>query len=315
MILVIGEALVDVVIPSAASHAAEAITRPGGSPANVAIGLGRLGHAVSLVTALGDDEHGSLVRDHLAASEVAVIAQPIARTASATATLDEHGSATYVFDIDWELGDVAAEDLVGLGGLAVPWVHVGSIAMTLDPGASVARSIAAALRPSAVVSYDPNCRPMIMSERDAALAVIEEQVAQSDLVKLSDEDAEWLFPGQSLDEVARRWLALGPQVVMATRGGDGASAWIADGAGEAGAADAIERLDVAADAGTGPIVDTVGAGDSFMGAVISHLSEQAPSARFSPAAVRDALALAARIARRTCERVGADPPWAGELQR
>ena len=124
-ILVVGEALVDVV------PGPDGTTRdhPGGSPANVAITLGRLGRDVRLVTLLGDDPRGDAVRAWLEASGVTVLAGPTGsgRTSTAAVTLDESGAATYDFDLDWHLQSVPDEPCDVL--------HVGSIATVLDPGA------------------------------------------------------------------------------------------------------------------------------------------------------------------------------------
>lgn len=291
MILVIGEALVDVVTSPQGTT-----VRPGGSPTNVAVGLGRLGFDVQLVTALGPDEYGELVRAHLEASNVAVHASPLAQTSVACASLDGSGAASYDFALRWELTGVER---------VIPkpsWLHVGSIAVTLAPGSEQLAALVNAHAGAAVVSYDPNCRPQLMGDPQAVLPVIERQVAASELVKLSNEDAEWLFPAKSLDEVASRWLSLGVRAVVVTKGAEGASAWTAD-----------NSVSVAAESAGLPIRDTVGAGDSFMAALIARLSVVQSESRYTEEALGGALEFASRVARMTCERVGADPPWSAEL--
>jgi fructokinase len=290
--LVVGEALVDVVTQAGGGSE----ERPGGSPANVAVGLGRLGHEVQLLTALGDDDRGALVRAHLKDSGVDVASAALPATAVAIAQLDEQGRAEYAFDIAWDLAGAAEP-------VAADWLHVGSLAVALDPGASQVAELVAGHSGRAVVSYDPNCRPLLMGDVGRALARVEDVVRQADLVKLSDEDAAWLLPGLTLEELAARWLALGPSLVVVTRGAEGARAWTAEG-----------DLEVAVPAG-GPVVDTVGAGDAFMAGLLSSFATCSRTRLRSAGQerVREALVHASTIARRTCERAGADPPWHADL--
>lgn len=283
----VGESLVDVVTTADGSTS----EHPGGSPMNVAVGLGRLGHQVQLLTALGADDRGNRVADHVRASHVEVLAAPLRQTSVARAQLDAEGVATYAFELVW--------DLRGAPEPTSPtWLHVGSLGVTQEPGAAAVADLVT--RTDAVVSYDPNCRPLLMGSPAEARQRIEEQVSRSDVVKLSDEDAAWLFPEQPHDELARRWLALGPAVVVMTLGPHGSQAWTA------------RHTTRAAAAPGGPVVDTVGAGDAFMAGLLSGLHDQ--DLRALDAVQLDAaLDLAGRVARRTCERAGADPPWARGL--
>ena len=242
--LVIGEALVDVVVRQDGSTDAH----PGGSPANVAIGLGRLGRDVELLAYLADDANGSLVLEHLAASQVGLATGSLdaPRTSVATARLDASGAASYEFDLTWAVSTSAAPRPRPLV------VHTGSIAAVLSPGAESVARIVSELRPHATVTYDPNARPTLMGDPGAARTTIEKMVALADVVKVSDEDLEWLSDGE-VDSVARGWLALGPALVVVTRGGSGATAFLSDGRELFVAAPRVE------------VADTVGAGDSFMG--------------------------------------------------
>lgn len=268
----VGESLVDVIVEQDGRRT----ERAGGSPANVAVGLARLGRRVQLLTALGDDAHGALLREHLA--EVEVTAARLARTSTALARLDETGSATYEFDIDWDLGDASAEG---------PWLHLGSIATVLRPGADAVLALA---RQAATVSFDPNCRPDI-APRD--LSRVEQLAALSTVIKLSDEDLAWLYPDTPFEDVAERWLAGRAELVVLTRGAEGADAVSKRG-----------RLHVPSADG-GPVVDTVGAGDAFMAGLLDGLLRDLSH--------QQALERAAVVARRTCERPGADPPRAEDL--
>lgn len=300
--LVVGEALVDVVLHPDGSRT----EHPGGSPANVAIGLARLGRRADLLTWLADDVHGDLVRRHLAESGVHVLtgSPTPARTSVATATLDPQGAATYAFDLEWALPSSWAEDdddpLV---------VHTGSIAAVLPPGGPATVELVESRRATSTVTYDPNLRPALMGDPATVLPVVERLVRAADVVKVSDEDLAWLLPGVAPAEVAEQWCGLGPALVVVTHGGEGAFAVTARGA----------RLTVPAPRVT--VADTVGAGDSFMGGLVDGLW----SAGLLGADRRDALhdvdgetvvavlARCARIAAITVSRSGANPPWSSEL--
>jgi fructokinase len=298
--LVVGEALVDVVrAPDGAVTA-----HPGGSPANVALGLGRLGRDVSLLSCLGDDDNGKAIAQHLTASGVRVeeASWGAERTSVATATLDASGAASYDFDLRWDL----PSDAYAMGEPLV--VHTGSIAAVLDPGAGAVLAVAEAARQTATITYEPNARPSLMGEPASARAKVERMIGLADVVKVSDEDIAWLT-GVSPEEIAPAWIELGPSLLVVTRGGEGASAWTRNGV----------RIDISAPRVT--VVDTVGAGDSFMGGLIDGLWEAGLLGADRRAelenAPRDAferiLARCTRIAAITVSRAGANPPWSTEL--
>ncbi|WP_245976913.1 carbohydrate kinase family protein [Cryobacterium soli] len=295
-VLVVGEALVDLVQRADGSrHEA-----PGGSPANVALTLGRLGRHPQLLTHLGDDDRGRLVRGWLEESHVRVTASAAGSTSTATAVLDATGAASYEFDLAWSVD----ASLVGAADL----VHIGSIATVIEPGASEVARLVSDRRATATISFDPNVRPALIDDADAARARVEQLVRLADVVKVSDEDLRWLQPDLSLAEAAADWLAAGPSVVVVTLGGSGAFALTAAG-----------RVSIVAPLVT--VVDTVGAGDTFMGALIDGLLE----ADLVGADRRDALrelplGLLEQIMRRsadaaaiTVSRPGADPPTRAEL--
>ena len=298
-ILVVGEALIDVV-PEAGGTPRDL---PGGSPANVALTLGRLQRDVRLVTLLGDDERGALVRTWLAASNVTVLAQPTGsgRTSSAEVTLDDSGAASYVFDLDWDLPAVPEESCDVL--------HVGSIATVLDPGADAVLEAVRTHRGRALVSLDPNARPNITPDRTGPVARVEELVALSDLVKVSDEDLDWLHPGHDPVDTATRWAAAGPGLVVVTRGGEGAVAVRHDGT-------TLEVPGVPV-----RVADTVGAGDTFSGVLVDalvalgvHGADAAEALRaLSDRDVLGVVTTAAIGAAINVSRPGADPPSRAEL--
>lgn len=300
--LVIGEALVDVV-----EHAdGRREEHPGGSPANVALGLARLGRAVDLLTWLAPDDYGTRVTSHLEASGVHVITGdrfPVA-TPVAMARLDERGQASYEFDLTWDLPAAWPGDDV-----APLVVHTGSIATTLTPGGPAVLREVTARRATSTVTYDPNARPALMGTSEQALPVVDAFVAVADVVKASEDDLLWLHPGEEPDDVALRWARSGPAVVVVTQGEHGAFAATAGGA----------RLQVPAVPVT--VADTVGAGDSFMAGLIDGLwaegllgAENREALRaIDEDALRRVLDRCIRIAAITVSRAGANPPRRAEL--
>ncbi|WP_369371399.1 carbohydrate kinase [Promicromonospora sp. Populi] len=251
-VLAVGEALVDGVHRPDGSSA----ELPGGSVANVALTLGRLGREVRLATWLGRDARGDLVRDWLAESGVALVegSDGAERTSTAVATLDDGGSASYEFDLTWQVPAAAA---AGAETLAV---HAGSIAAMLEPGAAEVSMLLDGARSTSTITYDPNARPAIMGPAEEVRPRVEALVQLSDVVKVSDEDLGWLYPGTDPLTVARDWQAGTPALVVVTLGGEGAVA-----VSDAGVVEVVApRVEV---------VDTVEAGDSFMGALIDGLWE------------------------------------------
>jgi len=298
-VLVVGEALVDIVERLDGSSA----EHPGGSPANVALGLARLGRSVHLLTRIGDDDRGRAIRAHLVASGVHLVEGSITaqRTSTATAHIDALGVATYEFDLDWRLE--TRPDLARFRGL-----HAGSIAAFLAPGGDAVLDLIRAASGRLTVTYDPNVRPRLMGDAGSARDRVERIAAQADLVKVSDEDLAWLTPGEDPLEVARAWQAAGPAVVVVTRGNRGALAASRAGVVEVAAPDVT-------------VVDTVGAGDAFMSGLIDYLAGADLLGAPRSAALRDIeltsveemIAYAARVAAITCSRAGADPPTRAEL--
>jgi fructokinase len=292
--LVVGEALVDVtrrVDGTVAEH-------PGGSPLNVAVTLARLGVPTCLAAQVGDDRLGALVRAHLEASGVTLLdVGGSGPTASATATLDADGAATYDFDLRWDpasLPDPAGFDVV----------HVGSIGSWTAPGAAAVAALAGQAQAAGVpVAFDPNVRPSLTPERDVLREHVLGLAALSRFVKLSDEDAAVLLPPDADPEAALDLLAAeGARLVALTRGGH--PAVLRSGG---------VRVEVPVP-GT-PVVDTIGAGDTWMGAMLAGLLQRGWTGRPSygseqlTAVGRHAVAAAAI----TCSRPGADPPWADEM--
>jgi fructokinase len=303
MFVVIGEALVDLV---GQRGSRTLVAHPGGSPANVALGLGRLGNPVTLVTHLGRDAFGEMISTHLQASGVRVEggADVGGPTSLAVATLAA-GIATYDFRIAWDIGDL--EPLP----VETRCLHTGSLATALEPGRTAVQNLLERehQRGRVTISYDPNVRPALLGSPEEARPGIEHLVGLSDVVKVSDEDLRWLYPDREDEDVAQEWLGMGPALVVVTRGGEGVVA-------------VTRGLMVRRPATTIDLVDTVGAGDSFTSGLLdglrradliggSHRESLATIDESSLISILDAASLIAAI---TCSRPGADPPTRDEVE-
>ncbi|GAA4766886.1 carbohydrate kinase family protein [Microbacterium gilvum] len=293
-VLVIGESVIDIV--RRADGAVEEVV--GGSPANVALGLARLGVRVRFHTALARDAHGERVGRHLTAAgvEVVVASWSLGATSTALAQIGADGAARYTFDVDWSLPTEPDP-----GGAAI--IHVGSISAFLDPGALVVEQTVSTADQDTLITLDPNIRAALLPDRADAVARFQRLAALADIVKLSDEDAAWLYPGEREEVVVRRLLARGPRLVALTRGSSGAL--LASRGGN--------RL---VSAPSVRVRDTVGAGDTFMAALIAQVV-RGPSVldELDPHALDAIGTFAVTAAAITVQRAGADVPTEGEVRQ
>ena len=298
MIVVVGEALIDVVV----DHDGDSSEAPGGSPLNVAVGLGRLEVPATLISQVGHDEHGGLIVQHVTGSEAEIAAVPTSsgRTSVATAHLDADGVASYDFDLEWSLPRQPLPPCHAL--------HVGSLGTVLEPGReSVLDLVDQARARELFVSYDANLRDSFVDDRARTRRQVEDLAARCTLVKLSDEDAALLEPDADPAEFARTLLGgERTRLVVLTRGADGATAFTTEGE------TSVRPRQV-------EVVDTVGAGDAFMAATLGQLWDLDAFRRPGPGVPTDAdgvrrlLRGAVEVAAITCERRGANPPRRQDL--
>jgi fructokinase len=293
-VLMLGEALIDIV-----ERGGDAVEHVGGSPANVAVGVARQGIAATLLTRIGSDDRGRRIAAQVETSgaRIAEASWTDAATSTARARIRADGSAEYDFQIDWSLDDAAVAALVDAASV----VHAGSIGLFLQPGgAAVLAGLVRAQHAGAIVTVDPNIRPTLVG--DDAVAISERAFAAASVVKLSDEDAEALYPGVDAEDVLARIATFGPRVVVMTRGAEGA---LALGAGGVVVAEPL-RVDVA---------DTIGAGDAFMASLVVSAVDDPGLLAGDDAALERALRRAAVTAGVTVSRPGADPPTRAEVDR
>ncbi|MFC8427988.1 carbohydrate kinase [Streptomyces sp. NPDC057253] len=295
--VVIGEALVDLAWHTGGAHV---VPHPGGSPANVAVGLHRLGQPAALMTCWGDDPPGDLVSAHLDSIGVTVHRLPSAsgRTTIALAYLDDAtGSARYDFLAAWDPQDITLQEGTTL-------VHTGSLAAVVEPGATriVETCHAHRSHPGRAVSVDLNVRPAALPDRDAYRARVERLVAAADLVKASDEDLAWLYPDLTPEAAARALLALGPRLAVITRGAQGATALTA-------------HHEITVPAPPVHVVDTIGAGDAFQACLLDTLLQPDGTLHIpaTAAELESALRRCVTAGALTCARAGAQPPTSEEI--
>jgi fructokinase len=262
----------------------------------VAYGLARLGVSTGLLTSIGADRRGDVLEEHLTGAGVTLMAgsQSLERTPTATATIARDGSASYAFDITW---DVEPTDLAP----AAPKVlHTGSIASFLSPGAGKVKAILQQLGSECTITYDPNIRPALLGTHAEARRTFEDLVHLTDVVKLSDEDAEWLYPEKALEETATHILGLGADLAVITKG-------------SAGSLLTTPSASLSLPAAKSTVVDTIGAGDSYMSALILGLITRGTGG-YAPSVLEQLGRTAAAAAAVTVSRAGARPPTGDELR-
>lgn len=305
MILISGEALIDLIPDPQADGRYDAVL--GGSPYNVAIGLARLGGRASFVSRISADPNGEALAAALAKAGVDL--SLVARDARPTTlAFVMRGTAQtgsrYSFYLDATSFD-GAWPFPPVWPAGAKHLHVGSIsALDARHGESVVGALAAA-RASASASYDPNVRPLVTPDRAQVAPLAERQAGLASFFKASEEDLEWLYPGRGVEDTLQAWAASGPKFGVVTLGGEGAIAYLGG-----------ERLRIAPR--KVDVVDTVGAGDSFMSSLLFAMDRDGALGVGAPAPTLEKLAawtdFAARASAITCTRKGSNPPTLAEVE-
>lgn len=308
MILCCGEALIDMIPSPTASGQDGFVPHPGGAVFNTAIALGRLGAQTGMLTGLSTDMFGQQLRDALQASHVdtsQVILTDRPSTLAFVRLTDGH--AAYSFFDENSAGRMLSPDDMPVLSPEVSALYFGGISLACEPGAEAYASLLAREGGSRAVMLDPNIRPGFVRDIARYRDRLDRMVRSADIVKVSDEDLNWIIPDplplrRKIDQI----LGKGPALVIVTRGSSGATGVLRTGA------------EVVAEARRVPVVDTVGAGDTFNAGVLAKLSELGQLRKerlgaLSEDVVLEALDHGARVAAVTVSRAGANPPWADEL--
>ena len=292
-IWVCGEVLIDI-LPNG--------TVVGGGPANTAKALARLGHDVHFIDGISNDAYGQsaraeLLRDGVNLDLALASDKP---TCTATVTLDAAGGASYEFLIAGTATfDFASSWLPDPYRYQPQVLHIGTLVTMIEPGASALYDWAMQVAELAPIVFDPNIRPSVQPDRDLYEAAVEKWAALSAVIKVSDDDLAWLFPGQAIEDVANRWINDGAFLVVVTQGANGIMGYTSEGR--------VEVPGVKVD-----VVDTVGAGDT-VGAIVVEAMLTHGLVELRGELLRGVLAHAAAAAAITCSRKGAQPPFKHEL--
>lgn len=312
MILCCGEALIDMIPAPTQDGRMGYEPNSGGAVFNTAIALGRLGVKTGMITGLSSDLFGQQLRQSLYDSGVSTTwAVNSDRPTTLAFVRLTDGQASYCFYDENSAGRMLSTGDMPAIPDSVQALFFGGISLACEPGADayaalLAREVQGPGTTRAVM-LDPNIRPDFIQNEPAYRARLDRMIAAASIIKVSDEDLDWLLPGPaSHNDKARQLLTQGPSVLILTRGGKGAIGFTASGGA------------IVADAVQANVVDTVGAGDTFNAGVLASLSQQgmltrAALATLSEDALAAALSYGARAAAITVSRSGANPPWASEL--
>ncbi len=313
-IAVVGEVVADAVLPpdGIVDGAAHLTVHPGGGPANFAVALARLGTTARFAGRLSTGALGALCRAKLEASGVDLTTSEAASEPAtlAIAKLDQSGAASYEFytagTADWAWTD---ESLAPLVDGPFPdderpvAIHTGTLALALQPSGRVIENLLFRARSQLTVSIDPNLRTLLVPV-ETYRGVIDRWAALSDILRLSEDDLEQLWPGWTPEQAAEHLHELGVPLVVVSLGADGAFA-------------SLRGEQIRVPIAPTNLVDTVGAGDSFHGGMLHQLASDGQLGgrleALDVAGLTVALTFASRVSAITCSRAGANPPWAAEL--
>ena len=308
MLLCCGEALIDM-IPGRTIDGDEGyVPHVGGAIFNTAIALGRLDKSVGMLTGLSTDLFGQQLEDALSKSNVdtsLAIRSDLPTTLAFVRLSDGH--ATYTFYDENSAGRMLKPDDLPSLPAEIEAVYFGGISLAVEPCADTYAALLHREAEARTVMLDPNIRPGFIRDEAAYRSRLSAMISAADIIKFSDEDLDWLLPGDDgIEAKVSRLGTSGSAIVIVTRGKDGATAFLPDGTTVTVAGLTVD------------VVDTVGAGDTFNAGFLASLIEQdliskTDFARITASAIEQALALGAKVAAVTVSRAGANPPWSHEL--
>ena len=295
---VVGEALIDWFL-----DAPEPRAIVGGGPANTARALAKLGLEVQFIDGISIDQFGCLVVEELSRSGVKLnhVKYFNLPTSLALISLNKsgfpaykflfEGTATFGFESKWLPETKYLEDSI---------LYIGSLASIIQPGANALFDWAQTISESTTLVFDPNIRPAILNDKVRYKTQVEAWVSISSVVKVSQEDLTWLYPWLGIDQSVRRWLSMGPSLIVVTDGDQGLAGYRVD--------EKIQEPAVKV-----KVADTVGAGDT-VGAILVEAIVKDGLDTLTGARLETMLKRAAKAAAITVSRVGANPPTSEELE-
>lgn len=306
MIVSCGEALIDFVPARTTEGEGAYVPRAGGSPFNVAVTVGRLGTPAGFLGSVSTDFFGSqlLAALHRSNVDTRYVSQLDRPSTLAFVNLESVEPEYTFYD-----REAAHQYWAPVSDLApdVTMLHFGSLSLIDEPAAQQFAELMAREKGRRILTLDPNIRPTVVRGKEAAYRErLTTMLGLADVIKISGADLEWLDPLREQAAIAAGWLHGGTALVVVTGGSAGATAYARDGRTIHRAAEPIG------------LVDTVGAGDSFMGALLTGLAVGGVATARDLAALDDdaigrAVAFAVAVSAITCSRAGADPPWRDEV--
>ncbi len=308
MIICCGEALIDM-LPRQLSDGDDVfLPVPGGAIFNTAIALGRLSEQTAFVSGVSTDMFGEQLIEALKASNVdpdLCVRSPQPTTLAFVKLTDGH--ANYSFFDENSAGRALSVNALPNLPASIDAMHFGAISLIPEPCGSAYEALMKRHASQTVISLDPNIRPGFIKDADAHRARLNRMIAMADIVKVSDEDLDWLADGRGAENLIGEWISGATSVVLLTKGADGVTAYTGDG-------------DLHHPAEAVDVVDTVGAGDTFNAGFLSGLNNASllnkPAlAQASSADLQPALAFAGKVAAFVVGQAGAVPPWRDELEK
>jgi fructokinase len=295
---VCGEVLIDL-IPDGTERKAVV----GGGPANTAKALAKLGIDAQFIDGISTDKYGQMALNQLHKDGVLLdfVKFSDKPTCLAIVSLNKQGGASYEFVIEGTATfDFSASWLPDPVVNKPSLLHIGTLVTAIEPAASVLFEWAKQVAKISPIVFDPNIRPAVMSDRAEYVKQVERWVSISSAVKVSDDDIYWLYPGVELDQIANKWLSMGPELVVVTFGDKGLTGYRKD-----------EK--VAVDAKKVVVADTVGAGDT-VGAILVEAIIEDGLDKLTGDRLSVMLDRAAKAAAITVSRTGALPPSKAEIK-
>ncbi len=294
---VVGEVLIDL-IPDRNQYFAVV----GGGPANTAKALAKLGVKTYFIDGISTDNYGQMAKAELLSANVLLdyVQYSNKQTCTAKVTLSKSGSASYEFAIaDTATFDFSDQWLPDPQSLKPSLLHIGTLATVIEPGASVLFEWVQSVAQVSPIVFDPNIRPAVLGNRGEYVKKVEKWLSISSVVKVSDEDLNWLYPGIAIVKVVNEWLEVGVQLVVVTLGEQGITAY-------------RENEQISVDSVKVVVADTVGAGDT-VGAVLVEAIVNNGLDKLTGEVLETMLNRAAKAAAITVSRTGANPPSKDEI--
>ena len=306
MFLLCGEALMDM-LPRTLAEGGEAyLPVPGGAMYNTAIALGRLGEETGFFAGVSTDLFGQQLIDHLEESGVNTdyCVRSTNPTTLAFVKLTD-GIANYSFMDENSAARMLSVDAIPAFPKTVHAFHFGAISLIQEPCGSVFEALAGRVHESAVISLDPNIRPSFITDESTYRERLNRMIAMSDIIKVSEEDLEWLAPDGRFEQVAQDWIESGAAIVTLTMGGEGTRC-------------ITSSMDIQVPVTPVEVVDTVGAGDTFNAGFLAGLRGSGVLTKtrlktIDRDSLRSAMEYGSRVAAYTVGQAGAKPPWRKDL--